>query len=269
MIKRIITIISLLGLLGMPAMAAERITVKGSTTVLPIAQIAAEVYMERNTEVNISIQGGGSGVGIAALLDGTTDIANASRKIKPKELTRAANKGIKIHETIVAMDGMAIVLHPSNKISALTTDQIRAIYTGKISNWQDLGGADKKIVVISRDSSSGTFEAFESLALNNEKVRPDALTSASNQGVAQTVAQTPGAIGYIGLGYLTSRVKPVLVDGVGCSKATIIDGSYPLARPLQMYTPGEPQGQVRDFLNFILSAEGQKLAEEEGFVGLR
>lgn len=267
--KKIITIASLICLLGMPALAAERITVKGSTTVLPIAQIAAEVYMDRNADVNISIQGGGSGVGIAALVDGTTDIANASRKIKPKEIKRAAEKGVQVHETVVAMDGMAVILHPSNKVSELTREQIKAIYTGKVSNWKELGGMDKKIVVISRDSSSGTFEAFEKLALNKERVRPDALTTASNQGVGQTVSQTPGAIGYIGLGYLTGKVKPIPVDGVECSKATIVDGSYPLARPLHMYTPGEPQGRVKDFLDFILSAEGQKLVEEQGFVGLK
>ncbi|MBN1635090.1 MAG: substrate-binding domain-containing protein, partial [Deltaproteobacteria bacterium] len=141
--------------------------------------------------------------------------------------------------------------------------------TGKTSNWSEIGGKDMRIVIISRDTSSGTFEAFENLAIDNERVRPDALTTASNQAVVQTVGQTPGAIGYAGLGYLSKKVKPVSVDGVKCLRETIIDGSYPLARPLYMYTNNAPTGEVKKFIDFILSEEGQKLVEEEGFVGIR
>ncbi len=253
-----------------PAFAAsEKITIKGSTTVLPIAQVAAEIFMDRNPSIDISVQGGGSGVGIAALIDGTTDIADASRKIKSKEIEKAQAKGINPNEIVVAMDGIAVILHPSNKIEALNRTATNDIYTGKISNWSELGGPNKKIVIISRDSSSGTFETFEGLALNKEKVRADALTAASNQAVAQTVAQTPGAIGYVGLGYLTPKVKDIRVDGVKCTKKTILSGDYALARPLHMYTSGKPKGSVKKFVDFVLSAEGQKLAEEEGFVGLQ
>ena len=245
------------------------ITIKGSTTVLPIAQVAAEVFMDDNSDINVSVQGGGSGLGIASLIDNTTDIANASRKIKSKEIDKAKAAGIDPYETVVAMDGIAVIVHPSNTIDGLTIARIKSIYTGKVSNWSELGGKNAKIVVISRDSSSGTFETFENLALKKEKVRPDALTTASNQAVAQTVAQTPGAIGYVGLGYLSKKVKDITVDGTRCTKGNIVSGSYPLARPLHMYTNGKPKGKVKKFIDFVTSAEGQKLVEEEGFVGLK
>ena len=254
---------------GIAGAAGNEVTIKGSTTVLPVAQVTAEVFMDRNPDVNISVQGGGSGVGIASLLDGTTDIADSSRKIKDKEISRAKELGIAPHEIVIAMDGIAVIVHPSNIISYLTREQIKAIYTGKVSNWAQIGGEDRKIVVVSRDTSSGTFEAFENLALDKEKVRPDALTTASNQAVVMTVASAPNAIGYAGLGYLSKKVKPLRVDGTECTKETIISGSYPLSRPLFMYTNAEPEGKTKQFIDFILSEEGQKLVEEEGFVGLK
>jgi len=257
-------------LVALPIFAAgKEITIKGSTTVLPIAQIAAEVYMDRNPDVDISVQGGGSGVGIASLIDKTTDIANSSRKIKNKEVEKAKSIGVDPFETVVAMDGIAVIVHPSNIKNYLTKQQIKDIYTGKTSNWSQIGGKDMRIVIISRDTSSGTFEAFENLAIDKERVRPDALTTASNQAVVQTVGQTPGAIGYAGLGYLSRKVKTVSVDGVKCTRETIVDGSYPLARPLYMYTNNAPAGEIKAFIDFVLSEEGQRLVEEEGFVGIR
>ena len=249
--------------------AGNELTIKGSTTVLPVAQVMAEVFMDRNPDVDISVQGGGSGVGIASLIDGTTDIADSSRKIKDKEIAKAKEKGITPHEIVIAMDGIAVIVHPSNIISYLSREQIKAIYTGKVSNWAEIGGEDRKIVVVSRDTSSGTFEAFENLALDKEKVRPDALTTASNQAVVMTVASSPNAIGYAGLGYLSKKVKPLRVDKVECTKETILSGAYPLSRPLFMYTNGSPEGKIKQFVDFILSEEGQKLVEEEGFVGLK
>jgi len=250
-----------------PALAAGKdITIKGSNTVLPVAQIAAEEFMDRNPGITISVQGGGSGVGIASLLDKTTDIADSSRKIKKEEIAKAQAAGVNPHEIVIALDGIAVVVHPANKVSALTRAQIKDIYTGKVSNWKEIGGPDAKIVTVSRDTSSGTYEAFETLAINKEKVRPDALTTASNQAVAQTVAQTPGAIGYVGHGYLTNKVKDVTVDGVKCTKQNIQSGTYPLARELYMYTNGKPSGNVARFVEFVLSRDGQKLVEEEGFV---
>jgi len=249
--------------------ASTDITIKGSTTVLPIAQVAAEEFMEANPDINISVQGGGSGVGIASLVDGTTDIADASRKIKSKEIDKAKAAGINPYQNIIAMDGIAVVVHPSNPIKEMTKDQIKTIYTGKISDWSDLGVKGGKIIVVSRDSSSGTFETFESLALDKEKVRADALTTASNQAVVQTVAQTPGAIGYAGIGYLSGKVKDVSIDGVKCTKQNIVKGRYSLSRPLFMYTNGAPVGNVKKLLDFIFSERGQKIVEEEGFVAVK
>jgi phosphate transport system substrate-binding protein len=167
------------------------------------------------------------------------------------------------------MDGIAVIVHPSNKISSLTRQQIKDIYTGKVSDWSELGVAKGKIVVLSRDTSSGTYESFETLALNKEKVRPDALINASNQAIATIVANTPGAIGYIGHGYLSKKVKAVTVDGIECSRENILSTKYPLSRALYMYTNGKPTGDVKAFIDFVLSKEGKKIVEQEGFVGLK
>ena len=167
------------------------------------------------------------------------------------------------------MDGIAVTVNPSNPTDNLTTEQIRDIYTGKVSNWRELGGPDREIVVISRDSSSGTFEAFEKLALDGLRVRPDALVTASNQVVNTTVAQAPGAIGYLGYGYLSDRVKAVSVDGVGPSGETIRSGRYPLARPLYLYTDGKPAGEAKRYIDFLTQEEGQRLVQEQGFIPVR
>lgn len=253
---------------GVYASSAKNLTIKGSTTVLPIAQSCAEAFMNKHPDINISVQGGGSGVGIASLIDGTCDIADASRPIKDKELQKAKSKGIDPYENVVAIDGIAVVVHPSNSVDKLTKDQIKDIYTGEISNWKDLGGDNKKIVVVSRDSASGTFEVFGELALDEERVRPDALLQASNQAVAQTISRTKGAIGYVGLGYLSPRIKAVAVNGVEPTKSNVVDGSYMLARKLFMYTDGAPKGLVKKFIDFVLSEDGQKLAERAGYVPL-
>ncbi len=265
--KLILSAVLVLGLMG-PALAKD-ITIKGSTTVYPVAQATAEKFMDMHPEVRISIQGGGSGFGIAALIDGTTDIGNASRPIKDKEIKKALSKGVDPKANVVALDGIAVVVNPSNSVKALTKQQIKDIYTGKISNWSEVGGSGGQIVVISRDSASGTFETFNKLALDKERVRPDALLQASNQAVATTVAKTPGAIGYVGLGHLTSKVKGVDVNGIEASKDTVRSGEYSFARPLFMYTDGPAKGEVKKYLDFVTSSEGQKLAEKEGYVGLK
>lgn len=252
-----------------PTFAAKNLTIKGSTTVLPVSQSCAEAFMNKHSDVNISVQGGGSGVGIASLIDGTCDIADASRPIKDKEIAKAEENGIDPYENVVALDGIAVIVHPSNPVDGLSIEQIKKIYTGEASNWNEVGGKDMKVVVISRDSASGTFETFNELALDKEKVRPDALLQASNQAVAQTVSRTKGAVGYVGLGYLSSSVKGVAVDGVEPTKANVVKGSYKLARELYMYTDGPPQGLVKDFIDFVLSEEGQKLVEKAGFVAVK
>ncbi|MBN3041032.1 MAG: PstS family phosphate ABC transporter substrate-binding protein [Candidatus Omnitrophica bacterium] len=256
-------------LLAAVPLFAENITIKGSTTVLPIAQATAEEFMNSNPKIDISVQGGGSGVGIAALLDSTTDIADASRPIKDKELDIAVGRGIEPKAHVVAMDGIAVAVHPANSIEALTKQQVKDIYTGKISNWSQLGGPAGKIVVISRDTSSGTYEAFNSLALGGARVRPDALLEASNQAVATVVAKTPGAIGYLGLGFVSDAVKAVIIDGIQCSKETVLSAEYPYSRPLFMYTNGAPKGAVKSYLEFVTSSAGQYIAEKQGYVGLQ
>ncbi|HPS94222.1 MAG TPA: PstS family phosphate ABC transporter substrate-binding protein [Deltaproteobacteria bacterium] len=196
-------------------------------------------------------------------------MADSSRKIKDEEVKKAKASGVNPQETAIALDGIAVIIHPSNPVRGLTRVQIKDIYTGKISNWSQVGGRNAKIVTVNRDTSSGTFEAFDALALNKEKVRRDALTSASNQAVAQTVAQTPGAVGYVGIGYLTPRVKAVPVEGIACSKKTVQSGKYPLSRSLYLYTNGKPLGAAGKFIAFVLSPGGQKLVEGEGFISIR
>ncbi|MDD5070215.1 MAG: PstS family phosphate ABC transporter substrate-binding protein [Candidatus Omnitrophica bacterium] len=249
--------------------SAESITIKGSTTVLPIAQACAEEFMDLNPGASISVGGGGSGVGIASILDGTADIGDASRPIKDKELELAVSMGVKPKANVVAMDGIAVIVHPSNKITELSKAQLKDIYTGKFSDWSQLGMAGGKIVVVSRDTASGTYEAFMSLALNKAKTRSDSLLQASNQAVSTTVSKTPGAIGYVGLGYVSDSVKAVTVNGVVASKETVLSGQYLLSRPLFMYTNGQPKGLVKEYIDFVLSATGQRLAEENGYVGLK
>jgi len=246
-----------------------KLRVEGSTTVLPIAQLAAEEFMNANPNVTISIQGGGSGVGIASLMDKNCDIAISSRAMKDDEIKNAIAKGVNPVAHIVAMDGIAIILHPSNKVSSLTVEQIRKIYTGKISNWKEVGGADRKIIIISRDTASGTYEAFSKLALDGEKVRKDALMNASNKAIATTVENTPDGIGYVGIGYVTGKVKAITVEKVSCTKKSVLTKAYPLSRPLFMYTNGKPKGAVKEFIDFILSEEGQELVETVGYVGLK
>jgi phosphate transport system substrate-binding protein len=249
--------------------AYEEINIVGSTTVLPIAQASAEAYMDMNPDVDISVRGGGSGVGAAALIDGRCDIADCSRPLKDKEITKAVAKGVSPQAHVVAMDGIAVIVHPSNSLKNITKEDLKAIYTGKVSSWKAFGGPDKEIVVVSRDTASGTYEAFNKLALSKAKVRPDALLEASNKAVATVVRKTPGAIGYIGLAYLIPSVKAVTVEGVVCSEKTVLSGKYPLSRPLFMYTNGAPKGAVKKFLDFLLSDKGQAIVSEVGYIGLK
>jgi phosphate transport system substrate-binding protein len=248
--------------------AGERIVVKGSTTVLPVAQVAAETYMAANPGVNISISGGGSGNGIKALIDKSTDIANASRFIKDKEVKLAQEKGIYPVPHRVAIDAIVPIVHPSNRVNNLTIDQLSLIYQGKIGNWKEVGGSDKRIVVVSRDTSSGTYEVWEEKVLHKAKVTPKAQLQASNGAVVQAVAKNSYAVGYIGFGYLSKDVKAVNVGGVVASAATALSGQYPIARPLFMFTDGWPMGVVSDFINFVVSPQGQELVKKEGFVPL-
>ena len=224
---------------------AENLVIKGSTTVLPIAQKVAEAYMKDNPDVKITISGGGSGNGIKAIIDGTTDIADSSRFIKDKEIKQALENGAYPVPFRVAYDCIIPVVHPSNPVQNLTLEQLKQIYMGRARSWKEVGGDDRPVVVVSRDTSSGTYEVWESKVMAKERVFPGALLQASNGAVVQTVAKNKNAIGYIGIGYIDSSVKPVSVDGIVGSSETTLNGTFPISRPLFMFTRGWPEGKGR------------------------
>ncbi len=270
-VKRTIKIVAVLMLASIICGSAwaKNISIKGSTTVLPIAQKIAEAYMKENPDISISISGGGSGNGIKAIIDGTTDIADSSRFIKGKEIKLAMEKGRYPVPFSVAYDCIVPVLHPTNSVKNLTTDQLKAIYKGEIKNWKKVGGPDRRIVVVSRDTSSGTYEVWAKKIMKKERVFPGALLQASNGAVLQTVAKNKNAIGYIGLGYMNKSVKPVTVNNVKGTSETTLNGTYPVGRPLYMFTNKWPEGEIAKFINYILHPEkGQKLVSDIGFVPL-
>jgi len=248
---------------------AGNLRTDGSTTVLPIAQKAAEAYMKEHPDVTISVSGGGSGNGIKAIIDGTTDIANSSRFIKNEEVKQAVEKGSYPVPFAVAYDCIVPVVHPSNTVNNLTMDQLKAIYKGEIDNWKAVGGPDLKIVVISRDTSSGTYEVWEEKVMKKERVSPAALLQASSGAVAQAIASNKFAIGYLGIGYLNDKVKAVTVNNIAGTAETTLNGTFPISRPLFMFTRGWPSGDALNFINFVLNPQkGQKLVKEAGFVPL-
>ena len=256
-------------LLPVSLVFAGNIVIKGSTTVLPIAQKVGEAYMKEQPDVKIIISGVGSGNGIKALIDGSTDIADSSRFIKTKEVKLAVEKGRYPVPFAVAYDCIVPVVHPSNSLMNITMEQLKDIYQGKIKNWKEIGGPDKPIVVISRDTSSGTYEVWHKKVLKKKRVFPGALLQASNGAVVQAVSKNRNAIGYIGLGYLDSSVKALLVNRVKGSAETTLNGSFPISRPLYMFTPGWPKGDTLKFINYVIHPEkGQKYISEIGFVPL-
>ena len=269
MSKKMGILLMLAALFALPAgsLAESRITISGSTTVLPLAQKAAEEYMKRYPEVRISVAGTGSGDGIRSLIDGTADIGNSSRDLKPKEADLAQKNGIKLKKHVVALDCIVPVVHPTNPIKNLSLEQLRAIFAGEVRNWNEVGGQDRQVVAISRDSSSGTFEVWNKIVLGKGvRVRPDAQLQASNGAVAQAVAGNKYALGYVGLGYLNQRIKPLSVNGVAANPETAKNKAYPIARGLNMFTLEQPSVAVQTFISFVLGPMGQKIAEQEGFV---
>jgi phosphate transport system substrate-binding protein len=248
---------------------AEDLRIDGSTTVLPIAQKGAEVFMKKNPSVRVFVSGSGSGTGIKAIIDGTTHIATSSREAKGKEVESAKAKGIVLTGHKVALDGIIPVVHPSMKIDNITTEQLRDIYNGKIKKWNELGGPDRPISVVSRDTSSGTYEVWEEKILKGDRVRADALLVASNGQAVQTIAQNRFAIGYIGIGYIEKSVKVLKVNGKTASAESVRDGSWPVSRPLFMYTNGKPAGNIAKFMDFMMSADGQKVVNEVKYVSVK
>jgi len=260
--------IAMLSIIGCSKNNKPKIKIKGSTTVLPITQKAAEIYMKLN-KVSISIEGSGSGNGIKALIDGSTNIANSSREMKKKEKGKAESKGIKIKEIAVAFDMIVPVVNPANPIKNLTTVQLKGIYDGSISNWKEVGGKNEKIVIISRDTSSGTYEVWETKIMGKTDIRKDALLQASNGAVAVTVANNKKAIGYIGFGYLSSKLKAINVNNVKPILKNGKSGKYPIARKLYMYINNNKiKSFEQKFIDYILSNAGQKIVKEAGYIPL-
>ena len=267
----VLTILCVLLLQGVSS--AQR--VKGSDTLLPLTQELAEQYLEKHPESEIIVTGGGSGVGIAALPENTTDIAMASRRIKFGEKMKFAEIGLDAREVIVAYDALAVIVNPSNPVDSLTREQLEAIFRGKITNWKEVGGEDWKIVVYSRETSSGTYEFFKESVLDNKNYMSSILSMPATGAIIQSVKQTKGAIGYIGLAYLNRFVKPLSVSYDGGrhyaepSVRTAADGSYPIVRPLYYYYDAEKESVVSPFVSYVLSDEGQASVLEQGFVPVR
>jgi phosphate transport system substrate-binding protein len=254
------------------------ITVKGSDTVLPLSQKEAELFMKKNKEASITVVGGGSGVGITALIDGSTDIAMSSRDLKMEEKLKLKEKNI-VQKTI-AFDALAIIVNPANKVDKLTREQLEGIFTGSITNWKEVGGADEKIVVYSRESSSGTYEFMKEHVMGKKNYASTVLNMPATGAIVQSVSQTKGAIGYVGLAYLKDKGKDIKTikalavsfDGktfVKPSMAAAKDKTYPVSRPLFYIYAAATEAKVKGYVDYIMSAEGQKTVEEVGYVPVK
>lgn len=266
---KFITALALVSFAG-STIAQDKLVLDGSTTVGPIAKAFAEYYMKKNPGVNVTVGESGSGNGAKSLINGTCDIANMSRPMKEEELLVAKGKKLNPIEHVIAYDGLSVIVHPSNPVKNLTKQQIRSIYMGEIKNWKELGGPDAKIVVISRDTNSGTYETWETKVMKAEKITDKAEYVGSGGAIRQRVLDTVGAIGYVGLAF-TEGVKILTVDGIEPTAETVLDKSYPIARPLYMYTNGQPDAasHAGKFLGLCTTPDGKKIIEETGFIPLK
>lgn len=264
-----------------PLYAASKknsLQMKGSDTMVNLGQAWAEAYMEKNPTELIAVTGGGSGTGLSSLISGTCDIAMSSRNIKEKEIGLAAKKNIHPNEISVALDGLAVIVHPLNPVDKLTIAELAGIFSGRITNWKEVGGKDLKIVLLSREVNSGTHVYFKEHVLRDNDPKstaefaPGALMLPSSQAIADEVVANTGAIGYYGMGYISPKQKPVSVakDKKSAYVAPTIDnvvsGAYPISRPLFLYTNGTPQSLVKKLVDFALSSEGQKIVLQTDFV---
>lgn len=279
-------ILPLLTACGVEAVAAEApgtdraIQNKGSDTIVNLALAWAETYREVHPEVSIAVTGGGSGTGIAALINGTVDIANASRKMKDDEIAAARANGVEPVEFTVAIDALAVIVHPDNPVDRLTIDQLSDIFTGRITNWQEVGGPDASIVILSRETNSGTHVYFlEEVVRKGDKENkdifaPQTLLMPSSEGITSEIRRNPKAIGYDGLGYVTEHEKVIALAKDSQSPYVLptvqtgADGSYPIARGLYMYTAGQPTDVIAEYIDWIKGPAGQKIVADLGFVPL-
>lgn len=257
------------------------IQIKGSDTMVNLGQAWAEGFGKKNPVVNIAVTGGGSGTGIAAFISGTADIAECSRTMKQKEIDKAKQNGVEPYEITVALDGLAVIVHPKNPLSKLTIDELSNIFTGKITNWKQLGGPNLEIVILSREVNSGTHVYFKEHVLRKgnekgtEEFSPMALLMPSSQAIADEVSQNTNAIGYYGMGYISAKQKVIAVakdknsSYVEPTMENVKSGLYPISRPLLLYTKGKPEGLVKAFIDFALSPEGQEIVKKVDFVPVK
>ena len=238
------------------------VTLAGSTSVQPFAEHWAETYMGQNPGIKITVQGGGSTAGVKAALEGAADIGMCSRELKPDEAA-------KLKQIVVARDGLTIVVHPSNAVADLTVEQVRSIFAGRIKNWSEVGGADHKMTVVTRENGSGARGAFEELVMNKESIASSALVQDSQGAVRQMVSADAGALGYVSHGVVDASVKPLKIGGVAPTEATLTAGTYPLIRPFLFISKGEPAGAAKAFIDWILSPAGQALAVKEGLIAVQ
>jgi len=266
--KTILTIV----IIASAIIGAQAQKIKGSDTMLPLSQKEAESFMKANSGSTVTVTGGGSGVGISALLEGTTDLAQASRKIKFDEKQKLQEGGKSAKEVIAAYDALAIVVHPSNKVQNLTREQLEGIFTGKIKNWKEVGGEDLKIIPYARETSSGTYEFFKESVLKNKNYMSGIMSMPATGAIVQSISQTKGAIGYIGLAYLNKDTKAIHVSYdkgktfVEPSVANAKNETYPVVRPLYYYYVTTAESRVKPFIDYVLSNEGQKIVSEIGFI---
>ncbi|MHB9055844.1 MAG: PstS family phosphate ABC transporter substrate-binding protein [Paludibacteraceae bacterium] len=249
--------------------------IKGSDTVLPLAQKEAEVYMKNHPSSRVTVTGGGSGIGFAALIAGSTDIAMASRSIKFDEKMKMQNGGKTVKQIVIAKDALTVIVNKSNKVSKLTREQLEGIFTGKITNWKQVGGANLAITAYSRETTSGTYEFFKEHVLKNKNYKSGILSMPATGAIIQSVSQTPGAIGYVGMAYVTKNVKEINVSfdgGKNFVQPTVANskaGKYPIVRPLFFYYEAKSEAKVKPFVNFVLSPEGQSLVNSVGYLSLK
>ena len=266
---------NLLIALSLLSLGANAQRIKGSDTVLPVAQQTAERFMNQHPDARVTVTGGGTGVGISALMDNTTDIAMASRPIKFSEKMKPKAAGEDLAEVPIAYDALAVVVHPSNPVKQLTRQQLEDIFRGKITNWQQVGGDDRKIVVYSRETSSGTYEFFKESVLKNKNYMSSSLSMPATGAVIQSVSQTKGAIGYVGLAYLSPRVKAIAVsydDGKHYVLPSLENGKkklYPVVRPLYYYYNVANKEKVTPFIDYILSPQGQNIIKNGGYIPVK
>ncbi|MCD4651441.1 MAG: phosphate ABC transporter substrate-binding protein [Candidatus Cloacimonetes bacterium] len=256
--------------------AGKKITLDCSPTFGPIAKAFAEYYMSKNKDVQVEVSESGSGNGAKSLINGTTQIGNMSRFMKEKEFQGAVLKGVHPVAHVVALDGLAIVVNKRNSIQKLSIEQIRKIYTGEISNWKEVGGAKKKIVIISRESNSGTLDTFKKFVMTTKvkgkktkhKISPTAESQGSNGAVKQSIQSTENAIGFIGIGFVDKSIKPLAINGVKPNANNVMNGSYPISRPLFMFTNGYPKigTHLHKFVSLYLTKDGQKLVKQSGYI---